>query len=288
MSIVSINEIQNPDSQKIAPIKEVQNIIIPDIIDKNIPNRNGFIYLLTGAGGSGKTSLLLNMFKSKSMYRNVFHNIYYICPEASFLSVANHPFKTHTDVYHEMTVNLLEEIYQELMKKKELAVKYIEDQKKKKSSKSIKKPKKQINLFDEQNELSEDEEKEEVVEPHEIEYSCIIIDDMANTLKEISIQAQLSKMIIKARHICCAFVFTLQAYNYMPKILRKQVTYITIFKPRNTEEFILLSHELLNMSKVDSLTLFNYVFDENYNHLDVDTVSNVYYKNFNKLEFIKN
>jgi guanylate kinase len=286
MSIVSINEIHNPDAKEIAPIKEVQNILIPDIIDKNIPNRNGFIYLLSGAGGSGKTSLLLNMFKSKSMYRNVFHNIYYICPEASFLSVANHPFKTHTDVYHEMSVNLLEEIYQELMTKKELAVKYIEYQKKKKTKK--KPPKKEKELFIDDEEKSSDEEKEEVVEPHEIEYSCVIIDDMANTLKEISIQTQLSKMIIKARHICCAFVFTLQAYNYMPKILRRQVTYITIFKPRNTEEFILLSHELLNMSKDDALTLFNYVFNENYNHLDVDTVSNIYYKNFNKLEFTRN
>jgi predicted AAA+ superfamily ATPase len=77
MSIVSINEIQNPDAKEIAPIKEVQNILIPDIIDKNIPNRNGFIYLLSGAGGSGKTSLLLNMFKSKSMYR-MFFTIYII------------------------------------------------------------------------------------------------------------------------------------------------------------------------------------------------------------------
>jgi hypothetical protein len=119
-----------------------------------------------------------------------------------------------------MTVNLLEEIYQELMKKKELAVKYIEDQKKKKIKKS--KPKKEINMFDQQEESSNEEEKEEIVEPHEIEYSCIIIDDMANTLKEIPIHTQLSKMIIKARHICCAFVFTLQAYNYMPKIIRKQ------------------------------------------------------------------
>jgi hypothetical protein len=218
------------------------------------------------------------------MYKNIFHNIYYICPEASFLSVANHPFKNHTDVYHELSVPLLEEIYQELNTKKELAVKYMEQEKNKKLKSEKKTKVKDSKFIDDEKET---EQKEAEIEPHEIEYSCIIIDDMANILKEKTIQLQLSRMIIKARHICCAFVFTLQAFNYMPKILRRQVTYMTIFKPRNTEEFILLSHELLNMSKDDALTLFNFVFDENYNHLDINTVNNLYYKNFNKLEFTK-
>eukprot|EP01038_Epipyxis_sp_PR26KG_P015441 gene15441-20833_t len=35
-----------------SPIKEKQDILIPDIVDKNIPNRNGFIYVLSGSGGS--------------------------------------------------------------------------------------------------------------------------------------------------------------------------------------------------------------------------------------------
>ena len=38
------------------------------------------------------------------------------------------------------------------------------------------------------------------------------------------------------------------------------------------------------MKQDDSLTLFNYVFNEPYAHLDIDTVINAYYKNFNKLE----
>ena len=38
------------------------------------------------------------------------------------------------------------------------------------------------------------------------------------------------------------------------------------------------------MKKDDLTTLYNYVFDKPYNHLDVDTVENQIYKNFNKLE----
>ena len=62
MTIKDIIEIKNEQlPKKISPVKEVMNIKIPDIID-GIPNRNGFIWVLTGSGGSGKTSLLLNFF----------------------------------------------------------------------------------------------------------------------------------------------------------------------------------------------------------------------------------
>lgn len=242
MPIQEIHLIPNENlPKKLTPVKEVMNIKIPDVID-GVPNRNGFIWVLTGSGGSGKTSLMLNFFKRKELYRNKFHNVYYICPMSSFLSVEKHPFDGHDKVHHELTVGLLEGIYQELCDKKE--------------------------------------------SDEDTEYNCIIIDDMASTLKENDIQKQLNKMLIKARHINCAFIFTLQSYYYYPKILRKQITNITIFKPKNVEEFNSISHEIMNMNKEDALVVFNYVFDEPYTHLDIDTVDNKYYKNFHLLKLI--
>ena len=244
MPIQEIHLVPNENlPKKLTPVKEVMNIKIPDVID-GVPNRNGFIWVLTGSGGSGKTSLMLNFFKRKDLYRNKFHNVYYICPMSSFLSVEKHPFDGHDKVHHELTVGLLEGIYQELCDKKE--------------------------------------------SDEDTEYNCIIIDDMASTLKENDIQKQLNKMLIKARHINCAFIFTLQSYYYFPKILRKQITNITIFKPKNVEEWDSISKELLNMNKEDALTLYNYVYDEPYTHLDLDTVDNKVYKNFNLLNFISN
>jgi hypothetical protein len=70
----------------------------------------------------------------------------------------------------------------------------------------------------------------------------------------------------------------------MPKILRKQITYTTIFKPKNIEEWNSISKELLNLVKDDALKVYDYVFDENYNHIDIDLVTNKYYKNFNLLQ----
>jgi hypothetical protein len=262
---LKIQEIKNTKLKKVVPIKEVQNIFIPDV-ETFIPNRNGFIYLMAGSGGSGKTSLLLSMFKSKFMYRCKFNNIYLITPENSFNSVVNHPFKSHDKVYHELSVPVLETIYQELTAMKEESTKEVE--------------KKKPNMFDGVVEETKDDDDE----PKEIQYSVVIIDDYANVLKQNDVQIQLSKMLIKARHLCCAYIFTLQAYYYMPKILRRQITNITIFKPKNTEEFIALAKELLNMKQDNALELFNYCFNVPYNHLDVDTTTNTYYKNWNLLK----
>lgn len=241
MGIINIIEEKNEEIPAVKPVKEKMDIYIEDI-PLGIPRRNGAISIFTGSGGSGKTSLLLNMFKSKALYRGKFHNVWYICPMTSFLSVQNHPFKDHDKVYHELTMDLLEEIYEHLSAIKE--------------------------------EQDEDEEPE---------YSCVIIDDMASSLKDKSIQKQLNKMLIKARHIQCSFIFTLQSYFYFPLMLRKQITNAIIFKPKNKKEMETLCSELINLNKDDALKIFNYVFDEPYTHLDLDTVENTIAKNFNKL-----
>jgi hypothetical protein len=265
MSIQSIHEIPNPNQSKQRPVKELQSIFIPGIVNENIPRRNGFIYLLAGAGGSGKTNTLMNMFRDKNAYRGKFDSIYYFVPESSFLSLdpRTNPFANHDKIYHTFDVETLDGIYKELIAKKE------------ETTKKVEKPK---NHFVDVVEESDDEDEKE------IEYSCIIVDDYADQLKNKDIQKLLSKFLIKTRHLCVAFIFTLQSYYYFPKLLRKMLTYITIFKTRNVAEWHSISKEVLNMNDENALTLYNYVFNEPYTHLDVDTVENKFYKNFNALD----
>lgn len=243
MPILEIKEHENTQIKKQKPIKEVMDIYIPDIAD-GISRRNGMIYLLVGSGGSGKTSLLLSQFKKGGAYNKKFHNLYYFCPASSFDSVANHPFKDHDKVYHELTMDILDELKGELSK------------------------------------IKEQNQKEE----GEPEYNCVIIDDFANDLKDKGIQRALNAMLIKARHLNTSFIFTLQSYLYMPKILRKQITYCTIFRPRNSEEWETLRKEILQLNEADAKKLFDYCFDQPYQHLDVDAFENRFYKNFNPLE----
>jgi hypothetical protein len=243
MTITDIIEIPNEKlPKKQQPIKEKMNIYVPGIPD-GLSRRNCMIYGLIGSGGSGKTSMLLNLFKSTKMYKSKFHNIFYICPISSFSSVEKHPFSEHEKVYHELSVDLLQSIYDQL------------------------------------NDIKENSE--------EIEYSCVIFDDQADALKDKNISQFLSRMLIKSRHLQCSFIFTLQGYYYMPKILRKQFTYVTLFKTNNVEEWNAITKEVLHMSQPDGLVLYDFIYDQPYAHLDIDLREDKYYKNFNLLEIHK-
>jgi hypothetical protein len=194
-------------------------------------------------GSGGKSSLLLSMFKSKAYYRGKFDNVWLFVPQSSFLSVEKHPFQNHEQVYHELTVDSLHDIHDRL-----------------------------------------DELKEQSIENgDEIETSLIIIDDMADHLKDKFLVAKLNAMIIKSRHLSVCWIFTLQSYNLMNLTIRKQFTNTTIFNPKNNVEWDLVASELLHLNKDDALKLKNYVFDEPYNHLDIDTFENKIYKNFELL-----
>jgi hypothetical protein len=110
MPIEHIEEQENKEFPDIEPVEEVMDKYIPDVIN-GVPNLNGFIWVLSGSGGSGKTSMLLNFFRRKELYRGKFHNVYYICPSSSFGSVKDHPFKDHDKVYHELSAELLLQLY---------------------------------------------------------------------------------------------------------------------------------------------------------------------------------
>ena len=236
-----ITELKN-DLPQIKPVKEIMSVYIEGI-NPNIPNRNGFIYALIGSPGSGKSSLLLSLFRSKNYYKNKFNHIYLITPESSFLSVKDHPFENHTKVYHELNSVILRNIYSELV-----------------------------------------EIKEECIDDgYEIEHACVIIDDYASDLKDKELIKALKQLLIKSRHIGCSFIFTLQCYNLFPLVLRKLLTNISLFKPKNKIELDSVRKELINLNEEDTLQLMNFVFSEEYSHLDVDTNTNVLRKNFNKL-----
>lgn len=237
-----ITEVEN-NLPKIRPVKEIMNIYI-DGIDNNLPNRNGFIYGMVGGPGSGKSSLLLSLFRDRNYYKKKFNNIFLITPENSYTSVINHPFKNHTNVYHELTHDVLESIYENLMQIKT------------------------DNIRDE----------------YEMETSCLIIDDFASDLKDKELITILKRFCTKSRHLGCAILFTLQAYNMFPLVLRKMLTNISLFKPKNKIELESIRKELINLNEEKTQEIMDYVFDLEYNHLDIDTTTNQLRKNYKLLQ----
>jgi hypothetical protein len=72
-----------------------------------------------------------------------------------------------------------------------------------------------------------------------------------------------------------------------PLVLRKLITNITLFKPKNNIEMESIRGELLHMNKDEFQELTNYVFNEPYNHLDYDTSTMEIRKNYNLLNIEK-
>jgi hypothetical protein len=67
-------------------------------------------------------------------------------------------------------------------------------------------------------------------------------------------------------------------------VLRKLLWNAIVFKPNNRMEMESVSKELLMMKSDDALQIYNYVFNEPYNHLDIDLKTNKLQKNFNELK----
>jgi hypothetical protein len=62
---------------------------------------------------------------------------------------------------------------------------------------------------------------------------------------------------------------------------------MTLFKPKNNVESENVRSELLNMNKQDFETLYDYVYDQKYNHMDVDTGTMEIRKNYQLLNIDK-
>ncbi len=213
-------------------------------VNPNLPNRNGHVCAWVGAGGSGKSSLLNGMMKSSKYFRGKFDNIYYFCPEESFSSIENSPFSNHDKVFHEISIKKLEQIADELRQIKEDCI----------------------------------------TNRTPLEYSLIIIDDFGSELKD-ELASELKRLIKKTRHLCCSWWFVAQYYYMLPKSeIRRQLTNLILFKPRNGEEWDAVKHECLNgLTKEKSQQLYDYVFDAPYNFLHVNIFDSKYYKNWNEL-----
>ena len=79
-------------------------------------------------------------------------------------------------------------------------------------------------------------------------------------------------------------IICVQALKYLPLQIRRQLTNLTIFKPKSKNEWEVICKELLMIKKAHWEQLHDYIFDKPYTHLDIDTKNGEICKNWNKLE----
>ena len=92
------------------------SVIIDTVLDPKpkqpLPAKNGFCVSIVGPAGSGKTSVMLSMVKSKDGYRKRFHKIIAVIPSSSLNSLKSNPLDDLPDDqrFEELTYETLEEI----------------------------------------------------------------------------------------------------------------------------------------------------------------------------------
>jgi Cdc6-like AAA superfamily ATPase len=86
-----------------------------------LPSSSGFGLAIVGSAGSGKTSTLVSLIKSKDGYRKRFHNIITVIPESSLNSLQSNPFKDldASNRYETLDMETLSEIIEKVEANKE-------------------------------------------------------------------------------------------------------------------------------------------------------------------------
>ena len=77
-----------------------------------LPHKNGFAIAIVGAPGSGKSSVLFSLIKSRDAYRKRFHKVIAVIPSSSLDSLKSNPLKDLPDEqrFEDLTFDSLEEI----------------------------------------------------------------------------------------------------------------------------------------------------------------------------------
>ena len=77
-----------------------------------LPSKSGFALNIVGPAGSGKTSTMVSLIKSRDIFFKRFHNIMLIMPDSSLASLASNPFDDLAEdkQYDELNYENLERI----------------------------------------------------------------------------------------------------------------------------------------------------------------------------------
>lgn len=113
------------------------------------------------------------------------------------------------------------------------------------------------------------------------ESTLLILDDCGSFLKDYSNNQLLLDICNNRRHYHCTIICLVQVYNSIPLNIRKGINDIIIFYRPNINEINNIFQELLEEHDKDKIKeIFDYIFDEKYNYMVLDTdTQRVYKKN---------
>ena len=207
-------------------------------------------YIISGASGSGKSNLIVNLLKSnkttkdkthKKSYRNMFNNIILVSPSAH--TIKDSPLENISD-----------------------------DQKFDSISDEV---------FDLVDSMTEDSVEENT-------QTLLILDDISSQLRTKENEKKLNQLIKNRRHLNLSIWIVTHKVTDAPPSLRSNANLIFLFKPKTTREINTIQEEYMMMSKSQAESLMNAAYKDRYDFLLIDTSLRTgsdfrYFRNYNEL-----
>tara|TARA_R100000935_G_scaffold14_1_gene92 strand:+ start:641 stop:1450 length:810 start_codon:yes stop_codon:yes gene_type:complete len=223
--------------------------IIPPLMDTS------HFYIISGASGSGKTNLLINLLKSnkqtkdkkhKISYRKMFDKIIFVSPSSQ--TISDSPLEKIDD--SQKFTELSEDVFEMV-----------------------------------------DDISEEAIE--ENTHNLLILDDVSSQLRTKENERKLNQIIKNRRHKNLSIWIIGHRIVDFGTGLRTNASMIYVFAPKTNKEIETIQSEYMLMPKKEAEEIFKVTFKTRYDFLLIDTslrnsAKFEFYRNFNKLEFENN
>ena len=209
-------------------------------------------YIISGASGSGKSNLIVNLLKSnkttkdkkhKKSYRNAFDNIILVSPSAH--TIKDSPLENISN--DQKFDSISEEVFE---------------------------------LVDSMTEDSIQENK----------HTLLILDDISSQLRMKENEKILNQLIKNRRHLNLSIWIVTHKSTDASPALRSNANLIFLFRPKTTREIDTIQSEYMMMSKQRADEIMNAAYKDRYDFLLLDTSLRTgsdfrYFRNYSELIF---
>jgi len=207
-------------------------------------------YIISGASGSGKSNLIVNLLKSnkttkdkkhKKSYRNAFDNIILVSPSAH--TIKNSPLENISN--DQKFDSISEEVFE---------------------------------LVDSMTDDAIQENK----------HTLLILDDISSQLRMKENEKRLNQLIKNRRHLNLSIWIVTHKSTDASPALRSNANLIFLFRPKTTREIDTIQSEYMMMSKQRADEIMNAAYKDRYDFLLLDTSLRTgsdfrYFRNYNEL-----
>jgi len=214
--------------------------------------KTSHFYIISGASGSGKSNLIINLLKStnttkdkkhKKSYRNAFDNIILVSPSAH--TIKDSPLENISD---------------------DQKFDAITDE-----------------VFDLVEFMTEDGVEDN-------KHTLLILDDVSSQLRTKENEKKLNQLIKNRRHLNLSIWIVTHKVTDAPPSMRSNANLIFLFKPKTNKEVLTIQEEYMMMPKTRATELMDAAYKDRYDFLLIDTSLRAgsefrFYRNYNELVF---